>query len=116
MNKAVLVGRITSDPKIHMIDDRKMARFSVAVQRKFSKNMKNEIDCVSCVAWGHNADFIEQHFKRSNNISIVGEIRTSKYERDGRINYSTCILVEEVSFIRSDEDFAVNEGGASDEG
>lgn len=115
MNKVALVGRITSDPKIHIIDGRKMARFTIALRRKFSKKEKQETDNVSCIAWEHNAEFVERHFTRSNNISVVGEIRTSKYERDGRMNYSTCILVEEVSFIRSDEDFAANERSFSNE-
>lgn len=115
MNKVALVGRITADPKINIIDGRKMARFTIALRRKLLKNDKKGIDYVSCVAWEHNADFVEQHFSRSNNISVAGEIRTSKYERDGRINYSTCILVEDVSFIRSDEDFAADERSVPNE-
>lgn len=115
MNKVVLVGRITADPKIHIIDDRKMARFTIALRRKYSKNEKQDIDYVSCIAWGHNAEFVEKHFTKSNNISVAGEIRTSKYERDGRMNYSTCILVEEVSFIRSDEKFLNDERNDYDE-
>ncbi|MCH5209450.1 MAG: single-stranded DNA-binding protein [Oscillospiraceae bacterium] len=109
MNKVNLVGRITADPKIDMIEGKKQTRFTVAIRRKFSKNKKNDIDYISCVAKGHNAEFIEQHFTKGNNIVIVGEIRTKKYKSGGRINYSTSIFVEEVDFVRSDEDFKANE-------
>lgn len=115
MNKANLVGRITADPKMDIIDGKKRARFTVAICRRFSKSAENVIDYISCVAWGHNAEFIERHFKRGNNIVIVGEIRTSKYESGGRMNYSTSVFVEEVYFTRSDEDFAANKGGAFNE-
>lgn len=109
MNKANLVGRITADPKMDMIDGQLRARFTVAVRRKFSKNINNEIDYISCIAKGHNAEFIEQHFSRGNNIVIVGEIHTKKYESRGRMNYSTSIFVEEVDFVRSDKEFKANE-------
>lgn len=109
MNKANLVGRITADPKMDITDGQKRARFTVAVRRKFSKNINSEIDYISCIAKGHNAEFIEQHFTRGNNIVIVGEIRTKKYESGGRMNYSTSIFVEEVDFVRSDEEFKANE-------
>lgn len=115
MNKVALVGRITADPKTHIVDGRKMVRFTIALRRKFSKNENQGIDYVSCIARGHNAEFIEQRFTKGNNISVAGEIRTSKYERDGRMNYSTSILVEEVSFIRPDDDFTADERGVSDE-
>lgn len=109
MNKANLVGRITADPKMDIINGQKRARFTVAIRRKFSKNINNEIDYISCIANGHNAEFIEQHFTRGNNIVIVGEIRTKKHERGGQMTYSTSIFVEEVDFVRSDEDFKANE-------
>ena len=115
MNKANLVGRITADPKIDIFEGKKRARFTVAIRRKFSKKGENEIDYISCIACGHNAEFIEQHFTRGNNIVIVGEIRTRKYQSGERMNYSTSIFVEEVSFIRSDGDFAADEGGVFDE-
>lgn len=109
MNKANLVGRITADPKMDIIDGKKRARFTVAIRRKFSKNINNEIDYVSCVALGHNAEFIEQHFTSGNTIVIVGEIHTKKSKSDGRMTYSTRIFVEEVDFVRSDEDFRSDE-------
>lgn len=115
MNKANLVGRITADPKMDIIDEKKRAKFTIATRRKFSQNANNRIDYISCVAWGHNADFVEQHFKKGNTIVIVGEIHTKKEESDGRMIYSTRILVEEVDFVRSDADFAANKGGAFDE-
>lgn len=115
MNKANLVGRITADPKMDVIDGKKRARFTVAIRRRFFQNAETVIDYISCVAWGHNAEFIEQHFTRGNNIVIVGEIRTRKYESGGRMNYSTSVFVEEVYFTRSDEDFADDKGGAFDE-
>lgn len=102
MNKTVLTGRITADPKSALINGKKGIGFTVAVKRKFSKNTDaDSIDYIACRAFGHNADFIEKHFKRGNNIQIIGELRTNKKDT----SYSTWLLVEEVSYQRSDADF-----------
>lgn len=105
MNKVHLVGRITTDPDVKLNGSQKQVRFTVALYRDFTST-DMDIDYVSCVAYGHNAEFIGQHFKRGNNILIVGTLRTKKHETtDGRAVYSTRVLVQEVSYIRNNEDF-----------
>lgn len=98
MNKVNLVGHITTDPNVKTVNERKQVRFTIKLLRD-CKETGAYYDYISCVAYSYNADFIEQHFKCGDSISIVGTLRTKKHETTERTYYSTRVLVEEVSYI-----------------
>ena len=101
MNKVALVGRLTTKPSIE--NETRTTKFTVALRRRFTNN-NNIADFVHCVAKNHNAEFIAEHFDKGDTISIIGELRTTKRERDGKPYYSTSVLVEEVSYIKQQQE------------
>jgi len=113
MNKVELVGRLTRDPEVRYTQGENasaIARFSVAVNRRFKNNEGNyEADFINCVAFGKSAEFIEKYFKKGMAIGISGRIQTGNYtNKDGVKVYTTDVVVEEAEFVESK-----NGGGAS---
>ena len=103
MNKVALVGRITRDPEVRQNGDSSVARFSLAVSRKFKNADGNyDADFINCVAFGKTAEFIEKYFKRGNAIGICGRIQTGSYtNKDGQKVYTTDVVVDDAEFVES---------------
>lgn len=52
MNKTILMGRLTKDPEVKYLQDENstaMARYTLAVDRRYRKDGKAETDFISCV-------------------------------------------------------------------
>lgn len=101
LNKVILLGRLTKDPELRRTDSGKaVATFTVAVDNGHGENKKT--DFINCVAWEKTAEFINNWFGKGRMIALVGRISTRTYEgQDGRKNYVTEVVVNEVSFADS---------------
>lgn len=105
MNKVLIVGRLTADPEVRYTQGENataVARFTVAVDRRFKRDGEATADFPSCVAFGKTAEFIEKYFKKGSKIGLAGRIQTGSYtNKDGARVYTTDIVVEEVEFVES---------------
>jgi single-strand DNA-binding protein len=99
----ILIGRLTRDPEVRYSDGgHTIARFSVAVDRRFKKENEQAADFISCVAFGKTAEFIEKYFFQGNKIVIEGRIQTGSYtNQEGQKIYTTDVVVEQVEFGES---------------
>ena len=64
MNRVILMGRIVRDPEIRYSQGEKstaVARFSLAVDRKFKQEGQPTADFISCLAFGKRAEFLEKY-------------------------------------------------------
>ena len=105
MNKVILIGRLTRDPEVRYTQgDNPMAiaRYTLAVDRKYKKEGEATADFISCVAMGKNGEFAEKYLKQGTKIAITGRIQTGSYtNRDGQKVYTTEVAVEEQEFAES---------------
>ena len=105
MNKVTIVGRLTRDPEVRYSqgdNSTVIARFTVAVDRRFKRDGEPTADFISCVAFGKTAEFIERYFSKGKRIGIVGRIQTGSYtNKDGATVYTTDVYSEEVEFVES---------------
>lgn len=103
MNSVQLVGRFTHDPDVRYTNGgATVARFSVAVDRRFAKEGEQTADFINVVAFGKTAEFIEKYFHKGNRIGIVGRIQTGSYKnKDGATVYTTDVVAENVEFVES---------------
>ncbi len=103
MNKALLVGRFTRDPEVRYSDGgTSIARFTLAVDRRFRQEGGQQADFISCIAFGKTAEFIEKHFKQGMKIGLEGRIQTGSYtNKDGAKVYTTDVVAENVEFVES---------------
>ena len=102
MNKVILLGNLTRDPEIRYSQGEKqiaVARFSLAVNRRFAKDGETNADFFNCTAFGKTAEFVEKYFRQGSRMSLVGRIENNNYtNKNGEKVYSVQIMVEEVEF------------------
>ena len=79
-----------------------IARYTLAVDRKYKKDGEATADFISCVAMGKNGEFAEKYLKQGTRISMIGRIQTGSYtNKDGNKVYTTDVMVEEHEFCAS---------------
>ena len=105
MNKVILMGRLTRDPEVrYSAGDNSMAiaRYTLAVDRRFKRDGEATADFIGCVAFGRSAEFAEKYFRQGMRMVISGRIQTGSYtNRDGQKVYTTDVVAEEVEFAES---------------
>lgn len=105
MNKVILIGRLTRDPEVRYTQgDNAMAiaRYSLAVDRRFKRDGEPDADFINCVAFGKLGEFAEKYLKKGTKIAVVGRIQTGSYtNKDGQKVYTTDVVVEEQEFAES---------------
>lgn len=105
MNKAILMGRLTRDPEVRYSqgdNSLAIARFTLAVDRRFKRAGEQEADFIGCVSFGKTAEFVEKYFRQGMKMALVGRIQTGSYtNKEGQKVYTTEVIVEEVEFAES---------------
>ena len=105
MNKVILMGRLTRDPEVRYgsgENSTAVARYTIAVDRRFKRDGEQNADFIGCVAFGRNAEFAEKYLRQGTKIVLTGRIQTGSYtNRDGQKVYTTDIVVEEQEFAES---------------
>jgi len=105
MNKWIGMGRLVADPEIRYTQGENqtcVARYRLAVDRKYHKEGEQTADFISCVAFGKNGEFAEKYLHKGMKILVAGRIQTGSYtNKDGQKVYTTDIVVEEHDFCES---------------
>lgn len=105
MNKVILIGRLVREPEIRYTQGSNptaVAKYSLAVPRKFKREGEPDCDFINCVAFGKSAEFAEKYLRKGTKIAVVGRLRADSYiNKDGQKVYTTDVVVEEQEFCES---------------
>lgn len=102
MNKVILIGRLTKDVEVRYAGETAVARYSLAVDRKFKREGEPTADFVNCVAFGKAGEFAEKYFRKGMKVAVTGRIQTGSYtNKEGQTVYTTDIVIEEQEFAES---------------
>lgn len=105
MNKVILMGRLTKDPEVRYSSSENalaIARYTLAVDRRFHKDNEASADFIGCVAFGKGGEFAEKYLRQGTKIVVTGRIQTGSYtNREGQKVYTTEIVVEDQEFAES---------------
>ena len=105
MNKVILMGRLTRDPVVRYSQGENsmaIARYTLAVDRRFKREGEPNADFIYCVVFGKSAEFTEKYCRQGLRITISGRIQTGSYtNKDGVKVYTTEVVVEEQEFAQS---------------
>lgn len=105
MNKVVLMGRLTRDPEVRYSQSETpvaVARYSLAVNRRFRRDGEPDADFINCVAFGKQGEFAEKFLKKGLMICISGRIQVRSYDdQSGQKRWVTEVVVEEHDFAES---------------
>ena len=103
MNKVNLIGGLTHDPEVkNTASGTAVARYSLAVERRYKKDEEQTADFIRCVCFGNVAEFAGKYLSKGMKIAISGRIQTGNYTNDeGQKVYTTDVIVEEHYFCES---------------
>ena len=105
MNKVILMGRFTRDPEVRYSageNSLAIARYTLAVDRRFRRDGEATADFINCVSFGKTAEFAEKYYRQGLKIVVSGRIQTGSYtNREGQKVYTTEVVVEEQEFAES---------------
>ncbi len=113
MNKVILMGRLTRDPDVRYSQGENptaIARYSLAVDRRFNRGEDNNTDFINIVAFGKAGEFAEKYLHKGTKVLVTGRIQTGSYtNKDGQKVYTTDVVAEDQEFAESKN--ASSEGG-----
>ena len=105
MNKVILMGRLTRDPEVRYSAGENalaIARYTLAVDRRFRRDGEASADFIQCVSFGRTAEFAEKYFRQGLKVIVTGRIQTGSYtNKDGNKVYTTEVVIEEQDFAES---------------
>ena len=105
MNKVLMIGRLTRDPEVRYsqgTNQMAIARFSIAVDRRWKREGEPDADFFNCTAFGKQAEFIEKYLHKGTKVLISGRVQNDNYtNKDGQKVYAVQIMIEEIEFAES---------------
>ena len=105
MNKVILMGRLTRSPEVRYSQGAEpvaVARYTLAVNRRFKRKDEPEADFIPCVAFGKRGEFAEKYFRKGQLVGVIGRLQVRSWEdREGKKHWTTEVIIEEQHFAES---------------
>lgn len=104
MNKLILMGRLTRDPEVRYggANNNAIARFSIAVDRRFKRDGQSTADFFNCTAFGRLGEFVEKYLRKGTKIVLDGEIQNDNYQnKEGQMVYGFQVIANNIEFAES---------------
>ncbi len=107
MNKVILMGRLVKEPKVRYTqggEPMAVARYTLAVNRKLTKNGQQEADFINCVAFGKLGEFANKYLRKGQLIRIVGRLQVRSWDdQNGQKRWSTEVVIENIALLKANE-------------
>lgn len=99
-NRIILMGRLTKDPELKNTQSGiPMCRFSIAVDRSYSKGQEKQTDFFDITAWRQTAEFVAKYFSKGRMIHVEGKLQNNNYtDQNGVKQYRNAIIADNVAF------------------
>lgn len=105
MNKVILMGRLTREPEVRYSNGAEplaVARYTLAVNRRFKRKDEPEADFIPCVAFGKSGEFAEKYFRKGQLVGVIGRLQVRSWEdKEGKKHWTTEVIIEEQHFAES---------------
>jgi single-strand DNA-binding protein len=104
MNKCEFIGRVSREVEIRIAGETPVARFGLAVPKRFKKDGEPDADFINCVAFGKTAEILEKYVNKGSQIGISARVQCGNYtNKDGIKVYTTDFVVEELDLLGKKE-------------
>lgn len=100
----ILMGRLTREPEVRYSQGAEplaVARYTLAVNRRFKRKDEPEADFIPCVALGKSGEFAEKYFRKGQLVAVTGRLQVRSWDKDGERRYATEVIIEEQHFAES---------------
>jgi len=103
-NSVRLIGHLGDDPKVRKLDSgTTVANFSIAtneIYRDQNGKKQSETTWHRLVAWGKQAEVIENYVKKGSEIAVEGKLTNRSYDdKNGEKQYITEVFVNQVLLL-----------------
>ncbi|MGT2949010.1 single-stranded DNA-binding protein [Streptococcus devriesei] len=116
-NKVILIGRLTATPEIvKTSNDKTVTRVTLAVNRRFKgQDGERQADFIQVVFWGKLAETLVSYSSKGSLLSLDGELRTRRYEKDGMTHFVTEVLGHSFQLLESRAQRAMRENNTDND-
>lgn len=110
------MGRLVRNPEVRYSSGPEqiaVARYTLAVNKRFKRQGEQDADFIQCVAFGKAGEFAEKYFKKGQMVSVIGRLQVRKWDDHGTARWSTDVVVEEQYFAESKASYESHGAAAS---
>lgn len=108
MNKVIQIGCLARDPEVRYsqaAEPMAIAKFSIAVNRKFKREGEPDADFFNVTAFGKLGQFVEKYLKKGTKIALTGRLQNNNYtDKNGVKRYEVVIIADEIEFAGAKKD------------
>lgn len=105
MNCVIMMGRLCADAEVRYSSGATpiaIARFSIAVDRRYKREGDPTADFFNCSCFGKQAEFVEKYLHKGTKVVISGRLENNDYtNRDGQRVRDNRIIAESIEFAES---------------
>ena len=105
MNKWLGMGRLVRDPEVRYTEGaepKAVAKFTLAVDRRFKRDGEQSADFIQCTAFGKIGEFVEHYLVKGTKVVVEGKWQTGSYDnKDGQKVYTNTCIVDSIEFAES---------------
>jgi len=108
LNRIIIIGRLTRDPELrYTANDRAVANFTLAVERKFKNKETGErdVDFIKVTVWQKLAENCAEYLKKGRMAAAEGQLYINKDKgKDGKTYTNAFVNASNVRFLGFDSD------------
>lgn len=101
LNRCVFIGRLTKEPDLRYTQSgTAVGKFTLAVDRRQSKDREKETDFIDIVVWSNTAEACANHLGKGHLVAVDGRLQIRSYEDSQGIRRKAAeVVAETVKFL-----------------
>lgn len=100
MNKLIIIGNLCNNPELRSTSSGvSVCSFTVAVNRKKTKDGQQETDYFNVTAWRERGEICAKYLSKGKKVSVVGPVSVRTWESNGKHGASLEVTADEVEFL-----------------
>ncbi|MCL6639080.1 MAG: single-stranded DNA-binding protein [Firmicutes bacterium] len=101
LNKVILIGRLTKDPELRYTPNGvAVAKFTLAVDRAFSRQGEREADFIDIVVWQKQAETCANYLGKGRLVAVEGRLQVRSYDDNQGIRRKAAeVVADRVQFL-----------------
>jgi single-strand DNA-binding protein len=100
INRVVLIGRLTRDAELRQ-NGTIVSSFSIAVNRKRKQGGEwvDDVSYFDIVAFGKQAESLQEYLTKGKQIAIDGELKQDRWEKDGQNRSKVVVIANSIQLL-----------------
>lgn len=101
LNRIILIGRLTKEPELRYTQSGiAVAKFTLAVDRRQSKDREKETDFIDIVVWQKAAENCANYLGKGSMVAVEGRLQVRSYEDSQGIRRKAAeVIADNVRFL-----------------